>query len=106
MSFPGRTATQNLVFSQSDSLNERLFRKLSRGINHDVVSHMHQAQLRRATSKLVSYSSRMFGCNSTIWREEIPHEANGSLFGTRFGPRNFPHCCCDAYAATDYHPRR
>jgi hypothetical protein len=45
----GRTARRNLVFSQSASLNERLFRQLSRGINHDLVSRMDYADLRRAT---------------------------------------------------------
>jgi hypothetical protein len=38
----------------------------SRVINHDFVSRMDQAELRRATSKIVSYSSRMFGCNPAI----------------------------------------
>jgi hypothetical protein len=64
--FGQQSATAILVFSQSDSLNERLFRKPSRGINHDFVSRMDRGELRRATSKVVSYSSRRFGCNPEI----------------------------------------
>jgi hypothetical protein len=38
----------------------------SRGINHDLVSRMDQADLGRATSKAVSYGQQTFGRNPTI----------------------------------------